>query len=346
MENVVYILGAGFSAPLGLPLMSNFLMKSRDLYFMDREKFTYFEEIFDTIRRMAYIKNFFNSDLYNIEEILSILEIESLMSDNKKINSFKKYISEVITYFTPEYLPYQGRLPNNWERFIFGQSTEMNLYGCFIGNILNLIIHRDKDAHITYEEEFPRQVHYSIITLNYDLVFENTLSYMRKQYTEVMPVEFIKKDYTQHSLAAHVPIAKLHGSAEDLNIIPPTWNKKIDNEILSTWKMARLLLEEANHIRILGYSLPVSDTYIQYLLKTAMLKSSHLKTIDIIGLDNIEGELENRYDRFIEFKYKRFKNANIMEYLEINRNLFLNRSETHKLLFNTLEKAHQQFMGQ
>lgn len=32
VENVVYILGAGFSAQFGLPIMSNFLEKSKDMY--------------------------------------------------------------------------------------------------------------------------------------------------------------------------------------------------------------------------------------------------------------------------------------------------------------------------
>lgn len=41
-EKVVYILGAGFSAPLGLPVMSNFLVKSKDLYFSDTEKYKRF----------------------------------------------------------------------------------------------------------------------------------------------------------------------------------------------------------------------------------------------------------------------------------------------------------------
>jgi len=35
LEKVVYLLGAGFSAPLGLPVMSNFLEKSKDIYFAD-----------------------------------------------------------------------------------------------------------------------------------------------------------------------------------------------------------------------------------------------------------------------------------------------------------------------
>jgi hypothetical protein len=31
VEKVVYLLGAGFSAPLGLPVMSNFLIKAKQV---------------------------------------------------------------------------------------------------------------------------------------------------------------------------------------------------------------------------------------------------------------------------------------------------------------------------
>ena len=46
MEKVVYILGAGFSAPLGLPVISNFYEKSKDLYFSDTIQYKYFIKIF------------------------------------------------------------------------------------------------------------------------------------------------------------------------------------------------------------------------------------------------------------------------------------------------------------
>ncbi|MDR2783481.1 MAG: hypothetical protein LBB48_06525 [Treponema sp.] len=35
MKNVVYVAGAGFSAYAGLPVMSTFIEKSRDIYFSD-----------------------------------------------------------------------------------------------------------------------------------------------------------------------------------------------------------------------------------------------------------------------------------------------------------------------
>src|SRR5688572_21987361 len=75
MERVVYILGAGFSAPLGLPVVRNFLFRAKDLFFQNPEGREYFREVFEEIDRLAKIKHFFDSDQFDIEEILSILEM-------------------------------------------------------------------------------------------------------------------------------------------------------------------------------------------------------------------------------------------------------------------------------
>ena len=56
MENVVYLLGAGFSAPLGLPVMDNFLEKSKDLYQKDPQKYADFLDVFKEIDRLGKIK--------------------------------------------------------------------------------------------------------------------------------------------------------------------------------------------------------------------------------------------------------------------------------------------------
>ena len=52
MEKVTYILGAGFSAPLGLPVMQDFLAKSKDLYFSDPRRYRHFERVFDLVRNL------------------------------------------------------------------------------------------------------------------------------------------------------------------------------------------------------------------------------------------------------------------------------------------------------
>ena len=63
-EKVVYILGAGFSAQFGLPVMSNFLEKSKDMYTLRRSKFfkgndiEFFGSVYDEIDKLRRCKDF------------------------------------------------------------------------------------------------------------------------------------------------------------------------------------------------------------------------------------------------------------------------------------------------
>jgi hypothetical protein len=69
-SRVVYLLGAGFSAPLGLPVMSNFLERAKDLYYERPSDFGEFLRVFDTIRELSGVLRYAAADLHNIEEIL------------------------------------------------------------------------------------------------------------------------------------------------------------------------------------------------------------------------------------------------------------------------------------
>ncbi len=45
MEKTLYMLGAGFSAPLGVPVISNFLSKSKDMLQNESGKYAHFASI-------------------------------------------------------------------------------------------------------------------------------------------------------------------------------------------------------------------------------------------------------------------------------------------------------------
>jgi NAD-dependent SIR2 family protein deacetylase len=96
VENVVYITGAGFSRPLGLPLMFDFIEKARDLYNSNKAEYKSFKDIFDSIHGLSYIKNFYETDLDNIEEVLSILTMAEFTGETTFISSFQKFIKKVI----------------------------------------------------------------------------------------------------------------------------------------------------------------------------------------------------------------------------------------------------------
>jgi len=364
MERVVYLLGAGFSAPLGLPVISNFLMKSKDMYSEDSNRYNHFETVFDKIREISVCKNYYESDLFNIEEILSILEIDKYTGAGDSAVSFQRYIKDVIKHYTPDLEPHRessGReeLPNNWHPHIFGD-TLWKGYGFFIGGIHNLSFQRisideEKRQDLTQPPLIKcscgrnpdAETSYSLITLNYDLIPETVCRFINGNYIVDNEIAFITEADEGMKGGQNRPIlAKLHGSI-DSTIVPPTWSKgPIESEISGAWKLAYKYLTEANHIRIIGYSLPITDTYVKYLLKSAATESLNLKSIDVICMDP-DHSVEKRYKDFIIFDHSRFADENITRYFDA---IFVRQvpasRDVKMVTLDKLEKAHERFMEQ
>ena len=82
MKNVVYFLGAGFSVPAGLPVISNFLFKAKDQFYSSAAAsttYSHFQKSFDYIDRLSKLKNYVNTYIFNIEEVFSIADTHKLM---------------------------------------------------------------------------------------------------------------------------------------------------------------------------------------------------------------------------------------------------------------------------
>jgi len=340
MENVVYILGAGFSAPLGLPVMSNFLMRAKDMFAANPEEYSHFKSVFGTIKKLSVAKNYYDTNLFNIEEILSILEMEGYLLGSAQKRKFIEFLASVIRRYTPDITPYPAKYPSNWYQFLLGSDSLWNWYGCFLGNLINLKWRKWEDsfsAHVNHNSG----TSYCVVTLNYDMILEKAWQFAR-QLTEETTVH----DYPMKSLE----ISKLHGSVEPISIVPPTWNKITDKLPKKNWKNAYKWLSKANHIRFIGYSLPITDSYVKYLLKASILQSPHLKTIDVICLDN-SGDVEKRYDEFITFDFYRFRNGNAEDYLRHNYVNHMQRFRNIKRKgdaidapYDYLEDSHNKFM--
>ena len=138
MEKVVYLLGAGFSAPLGIPVMSNFVTRSKDLYFTNPERFAHFTHVFDMINELSVIKNYYSSDLFNIEEILSILEMRDYLEGEELKANFIKYLKDVVEHYTPKLQPYQRKLPHNWADVLFGDGRDRCGPAMVISSVLSV----------------------------------------------------------------------------------------------------------------------------------------------------------------------------------------------------------------
>lgn len=353
-EHVVYLLGAGFSAPLGLPVMSNFLIRSRDLYTSDPQLFSSFGKVFQTIDALAKAKNYYAVDLFNIEEILSLLEMEDYAIGTRHRKAFVGYLRDVVLALLPEYRPHERIEAGNWYDVIFRPDDAWKAYCFFVANLFNLSFqgfHKPLPVTIQATRLKQPQPRYSIVTLNYDMLIERCRDLVQNSYENDLSLEFVRATDLNNPLGGSLPLAKLHGSAEPLTIVPPTWNKTARKEVRDAWRLGHEVLSTANQIRILGYSLPETDSYVRYLLESAAVHSTHLKNIDVLCLDP-DGSVRKKYEAFLRFPRYRFKADNILKYLELawarSRGTTApigNPPVGSTLNFDGLELAHEQFFS-
>jgi hypothetical protein len=346
MEKVVYILGAGFSAPLGLPVMNNFLLKAKDMYAADARKYAHFAEVFNKINSMAVAKSYYEADLFNIEEILSILEMTERLAGGET-KTFVNFLCDVIDYYTPD-IPTPEFRSANWYDTVLGQWNNYFTFACSLLGI-RLWLPRDSSGNGVVDiERLPnRTCEYSVISLNYDVVLE-LMAEAVNNMTEIRNITCAfskpsKKDELGEQKII-VPLAKLHGSAKGRHVIAPTWNKGLESDraILEAWRLALDLLRTANHIRVIGYSLPESDAYIRYLLKAGTIDAPHLKSFDLICSDS-SGRTHERYDAFVTFKYARLTKGRTEAYLKHVSVKKTGRSMAAD--YDGLETAHREFMA-
>jgi hypothetical protein len=73
----------------------------------------------------------------------------------------------------------------------------------------------------------------------------------------------------------------LSQTAQHPLILPPVFNKMNSGDVMPVWKKALEILREAKNIIIVGYSLPKTDIYMQYFLKSAVGPNDNLQWIKV-----------------------------------------------------------------
>lgn len=78
-------------------------------------------------------------------------------------------------------------------------------------------------------------------------------------------------------------------------LIPPTWSKAIERSpLIDIWRAAIEEIKSAYQIVVIGYSLPSTDTFFQYLLALGLAENPALNRIIIIDKDDSD-DFKNRY---------------------------------------------------
>jgi hypothetical protein len=92
---------------------------------------------------------------------------------------------------------------------------------------------------------------------------------------------------------------KACNSTESLEpfIVPPTWSKRIaDTPAAAVWKKAVEEMKEAFQIVVIGYSMPRTDTFFQYLLTLGLEENNRLHRVVIVDIDESD-DFRDRYER-------------------------------------------------
>ncbi len=346
-ERVVYVLGAGFSQPLGLPVISDFLEKAQDQYAAHPENFKEFRLVFEEVIRLSRVRRAYLAPLHNIEEILSLLEMRDLLGGKRRSRRFERFICDVIKYHTPEPTPRGDLNHSNWHNLVFSNPAPLDDFLRFALCLLGLRVVDDRSriqaplsASVQVTLRAASAVDYAVVTLNYDRVLEACADHI----SEVLGHDVGFSTDSKSVEAGGVLLAKLHGDVGTGSIIPPTWSKGSRKDFQPTWKLAYEALAQATQIRVIGYSLAESDTYVRYLLKAAALESGRLKRFDILCKDDGVGTVERRYREFVDLPKMRFRSASTLSLLQAIQRPPVDTSNISRcvLTFGSLEAAHEQ----
>ncbi len=359
MQQIRYIVGAGFSAPLGLPTRASFLERAKDMLFRHPDRYGHHHSLVKEFDQIAKVGIYCKTDPLDIEEALSIIEMENFAKARRTKKPFLDLISDTVEYYSRALEKVEGPVEEEWTVNPFGPHTRINLYGVFVTSLLGLRFYErahesenQSEPETEYiAEHLPARNSYAVLSTNWDLVLERFADAIRRHYRGSENAGFLRPvideaadDEDEDSAAGRVPLVKLHGSVDGDIQLFPTWARSTHKKAAQIWEHGLNLLSQANHIRILGHAMAESDIHLRTLIKAAVLAAPHLKTIDVICRD-ADGSVRRRYRSFFPFRGFRFVDADILSYLKFLNDWYVQHARDRNALSTALfDDAHEAFM--
>lgn len=330
MSRNVFILGAGASAESGAPLMRDFLDKAEDMMRLnhagnDQEKY---QLIFEG--RSALLRTHSKSqsvDIYNMEAVFSAFEMGKMLGRlaelpadkvEKLAPAYKTVIAKTLehTIFLPV-VGNQVRPPKPYDSFVtliqsINEATKAKTsvltfnYDLGIDYALNFN-GKEIDYGLKDEQRSPDAIRI--------LKLHGSLNWIVCQKCQLVRPWYLR-DYTRKygwngiglgreypvnlTLSSHLDNFEhcntRYTGAEPV-LVPPTWNKSVYHSGLeSVWKHAAAELSEAENIFVVGYSLPETDVFFQYLFSLGVTSQHPLRRFWVF---DPAPEVKDRYLRLL-----------------------------------------------
>ena len=314
MSKIVFVLGAGASAHCGTPLMNNFLEVAEDLWRRGevKEVAEHFERVFDAIGNLQGIHSKAKLDTYNIETIYAAFEMGKLLDslpgveENSQIEELISSIKKVIAYTLEQTTELRSSgttdAPESYYEFAGildsliggGKSCSIITFNYDVGLDYSLYRRGMLPDYGLGDIDLTNKKYITFLKLHGSLNWgkctgcKKIIPYRQFQYINTV----VGRAYSTIPIISPLKRQKCSCGKpgkpleEDPFIVPPTWNKTAYHEqIEQVWKRAALELKDAENIFVLGYSLPSTDLFFNYLFALGVDMKTILKGFYVYNTD-------------------------------------------------------------
>ena len=321
MSNVVFILGAGASKQAGAPLMANFLDVANDLLRagrVDKSK-PNFERVFAAIGGLQAVHSKAQLDLNNIEAIFTALELGKVIQrlPGTEVSDIPQTIAdlkEVIVKTLEATLPFPTErgyigVPHPYDAFAGAikylradafpaQTSSVITFNYDLA--VDIALYREGLGPNYIIEPAPRAPEgVDLLKLHGSLNWatETASRKIRPLHLDNYFQKYSIRGFTNHS-EIHLPIGSqlveyfAHHAQRCVAvevepvIVPPSWNKADYHHALSdVWAAAAKHLSEAEHIFVMGYSLPETDSFFRHLFALGSVGKTALRSLVVFNPD-------------------------------------------------------------
>lgn len=352
----IYVLGAGSSHHTGAPLLRDFLLTAK-LLREGKKELKYkeaFDRIFKWIDSLRGASYYVELDLDNLEHIFSLAEMQKQIG----IKEGKEHFSD-LRYVVMETLDNRCQIrwtdkryqPDDlYSLFVRTLNEVNNQRQQIIGSHGDF--ERDTIITLNYDVMLDYAMRFNSIRSDYCLTPDASLDSFnilklhgstnwafcracnnQLQVIQPSPVPpghtHISLDNGQlisfqmvTSVLPNTPCAKCEekGTLEPV-VIPPTWSKAVhDTPLVKVWETAVNETKKAFQVIVIGYSMPPTDTFFQYILTLGLSLNPNLYRVVVVNKDGSD-ELRQRYEKVFS---RSLKDRGRLNFLNISFDKFVN----------------------
>lgn len=327
MSDIVFILGAGASRQAGAPLMSDFLDKAADLLVTGRvnKRRIQFEKVFSAIGGLQQVHSKAQLDLNNIESVFTAFELAKIIQRLPGVPTSE--IPEVIAAL-------KQLIVSTLERTMQFPVSERDVlppkpygeFASFLGDLQKEQTQTTSVSVITFNYDIA--IDLALVRAGFEVSYSLTKHSKHRTSMDLLKLHGSLNWAEEHVTKKIIPVAlssylrepyaltdtdlvyltlsekfdaffgcqspQVHVKPEAV-IVPPSWNKADYHHALSDiWAAAAEHLAAAQHIFIVGYSLPETDAFFRHLFALGCVGPSPLRSIVVFNPDSsVDGRFQS-----------------------------------------------------